>query len=421
MRVGVDFRAMQIGHQYRGIGKVFRSACLQLDQRLPLTDEIVAFFDPSGSSVAPLIASLLGPDRTTTLVAMAPAGVGLQRFQRLRDSLSPAQMQVLDGACDVLVQFDFLLGVPAHPSTVVVIHDQVPLLLGDRYPDIYWPHYAVARRSGQPRRVAAERALRRWLYEHSLTIALRRAAHVLVDSHHTGRTTLAFAKEHGVRGVEARLTVAQLGHGSSGGPETEPNVMERARFEALGLVDTPFVFYLGGVDDRRRIDLLVSAFNHLRASGVELKLVLAGDSFATVASVGVASARRALMSSSYAHDIHLLGFVSDAERDWLYRRAEAFTFPSEYEGFGLPVLESLAAGCAVVAFDVTSLQEVAGPNCELVATDWRSLADGVQRLLARTRDEKAADTAAGITWAAGFTWDTVGEALASALDRLRPN
>lgn len=419
MRIGIDFRAMQIGHQYRGIGKVLRSACLQLAERLPASDEVVAFFDTSGSPVAPLLASLFGPDRTTTLVAMAPAAVGLQRVQRLRDSLSPAQVEVLRGACDVLVQFDFLLGVPASPPTVVVVHDQVPILLGDRYPDIYWPHYGVARRSGLPRRAAAERALRRWLYEHSLANALKRAAHVLVDSHHTGQTTLTFAEERAVHRLQARLTVAQLGHGPTGGAETEPNVMERTRFEALGLVDTPFIFYLGGVDDRRRIDLLVSAFNQLRASGNDLKLVLAGDSFATVASVGVESARRALVSSSYTHDIHLLGFVSDAERDWLYHRAEAFAFPSEYEGFGLPVLESLAAGCAVVAFDVPSLQEVCGPNCELVAADWRALAGGVERLMARTIEQKADDAGAGIAWAAGFTWDTLGEALTSCIDRLR--
>lgn len=421
MRVGIDFRAMQVGHQHRGIGEVLRNACLQLDHRLPATDEVVALYDEPGPPIAPLLADLFGPDRTTTMVAMPPAAARLQRLQRLRDSLSPEQRQAMVGACDVLVQFDFLLGVPEDLPTVVVVHDQVPILLGDRYPQIYWPHYGVARRRGLPRRVAAERALRRWLYEHNLTNALRRAAHVVTNSHHTARTTLAFAREQGVGGLEPRLSVAPLGCDRPGRDETQPNVMERTRFEALGLVDTPFVFYLGGVDDRRRIDLLVSAFNNLRAGGIDLKLVLAGDSFATVASVGVETARRALVSSSYAHDIHLMGFVSPAERAWLHGRAGAFVFPSEHEGFGLPVLESLAAGCAVVAFDNTSLPEVCGPNCELVAADWRSLADGIERLLARTPDEKAAGAEAGRAWAAGFTWDTLGQVLAHQLDRLRPS
>lgn len=419
MRVGIDFRAMQVGHQFRGIGEVLRNACRQLDQRLPPDHEVVAFRDAPGPPVAPLLASLFGPDRTTTVVDMPPPPGGLCRFGRLRDSLSPDQAGVMAGSCDVLVQFDFLLGVPGGLPTVLVIHDQVPLLLGDRYPEIYWPHYGVARRRGLPRRMAAERALRRWLYEHNLANALRRAAHVVANSHHTGRTTVAFAQQQGIEGLDARLTVCQLGCDAAPGAETRPNAMERARFEALGLVDSPFVFYLGGVDDRRRIDLLVSAFNHLRAGGLDLKLVLAGDSFATLASVGVESARRALMSSSYAHDIHLLGFVSQAERDWLYRRAGAFVFPSEHEGFGLPVLESLAAGCAVVTFDNSSLPEVCGPNCELVTADWRSLAGGVEGLLARSTEEQARGAAAGKTWAAGFTWDTLGLELAHQLDRLR--
>ena len=140
MRVGIDFRAMQVGHQFRGIGEVLRSACRQLDQRLPPDHEVVAFHDAPGPPVAPLLASLFGPDRTTTVVDMPSPPGGLRRFGRLRNSLSPDQAGVMAGSCDVLVQFDFLLGVPGGLPTVVVIHDQVPLLLGDRYPEIGRAH-----------------------------------------------------------------------------------------------------------------------------------------------------------------------------------------------------------------------------------------------------------------------------------------
>ena len=101
MRVGIDFRAMQVGHQFRGIGEVLRNACLQLDQRLPAGDEIVAFHDAPGPPVAPVLAGLFGPDRTTSVVDMPPAAA---RRHRLRDSLSPDQAKVMAGACDVLVQ-----------------------------------------------------------------------------------------------------------------------------------------------------------------------------------------------------------------------------------------------------------------------------------------------------------------------------
>lgn len=416
MRVGIDLRAMQVGHQFRGIGEVLRQACRQLDGRLPPGDEVVGFHEPPGPSVGGLLPALFTSGRTTSLVDVPPAA---GRLGRLQDNLSPEQVACFASSCDVLLQVDFQLGVPLGVPTVLVVHDQIPYLLGDRYPDIYWPTYGAARRAGLGHRSALERSLRRRIYERNLTNALVRAAHVVANSAHTGRTTLAFARDHDVPGLEARLTVARLGLDAGPAPR-EPNVMERMRFEALGLETTPFLLYVGGVDDRRRIDLLVAAFNDLRARGIDLKLVLAGDSFATVAGIGVASARRAVATSSYAADIHLLGFVSEAERAWLYGRTEAFAFPSEHEGFGLPVLEALGAGAPVVAFDNTSLQEVCGPNCELVAPTWAALAAGVERLLARPADEKALDAAAGREWAAGFTWDTLGAELERHIQELRP-
>jgi glycosyltransferase involved in cell wall biosynthesis len=58
--------------------------------------------------------------------------------------------------------------------------------------------------------------------------------------------------------------------------------------------------------------------------------------------------------------IHVLGYVSDAALRWLYKHCWAFIYPSLYEGFGLPVLEAMAAGAATITSNVTSLPEVGG-------------------------------------------------------------
>lgn len=419
MRIGIDMRAMQIGHQFRGIGEVLRNACRQIDHRNSSTDEIVVFIDPTGSSVEPIVADVFGSDRPRELIGL-PHARRRSKWRRLFDSLSPQQSDLIRSSCDVFVQFDFLLGVPEGVPSVLVVHDQIPILLGDRYPHIYWPHYSVARRSGQPPRTAAARAARRWLYERNLARSLDRARWVLADSQHTAATTLDFARSRGPTALDERLSVALLGQGAARDAPLDLNAMEHARIVGLGLDRSPFVLYMGGVDDRRRIDLLVAAFNDLSARGVELELVLAGDSFASVAGIGVERTRVAIASSSYADHIHLLGFVSGAERAWLYGRAEAFAFPSEHEGFGLPVLEALAAGCPVVAFDNTSMPEVCGPNSELVAADWRSLGAGLERMLNRSAEHKEAAAAHGRAWASRFTWDTIGAALQERIDAVRP-
>lgn len=416
MRIGIDLRAMQLGHQFRGIGEVVRQSCRQLDARSPATDEVVAFVDEGGPSVAHELEAAFGPERTVGIVELPhPAH---PRLAKLQDSITPERAAAIARSCDVLVQFDFSLGIPPTVPTIVVVYDQVPVLLGDRYPHNYRPTYRGARIAGLPVHRAAEKALGRAVYERHLTHALERASRLVAISEHTAETTRAFAEQHGVRGVEAKLSVARLGHTPPTGEPPDLNAMERARFEALGLTTTPFVFFMGGSDERRRIDLLVAAFNDLRARGADLKLVLAGYDFVTMEMVLSEAARLALLASSYRHDIHLLGFASDAERHWLYDHAEAFAFPTEHEGFGLPVVESLAMGCTVVAFDNTSLREVAGPNCELVAGTWPALAAGIEHVLARADAEKAEAAAAGRAWAATFTWDTIGAELRARLDEL---
>lgn len=434
MRIGIDLRALQIGHQFRGIGEVVRQACRQLDARSPAVDEIVAFVDGDGDRVPEILPELFGSGRRVTIVSLPPATTPIDRVpgvplvgralvgkaMRTVEALHPAQAAAMAQGSDVLIQFDVGLGLPEGLPSVAVVYDQVPLLLADRHPHHYHPTYGAARRAGISRLRAANKAWNRELYRRHLIQALRRAGRLLAISEHTARTTAAFAADQGVAGVDAKLRVAHLGHTPPAGEPPALNRMEGHRIGALGLDATPFVFFLGGSDERRRIDLLVAAFNELRSRGVELKLVLAGYDFVTMDGVLAPAAREALLASSYGHDIHLLGFATDAERRWLYDHAEAFVFPTEHEGFGLPVVESLSLGCTVVCFDNTSLREVVGPNCELVDGTWEALADGIATILARTPEEKAEAAEEGRRWAERFTWDTIGAALRDALDALAP-
>jgi glycosyltransferase involved in cell wall biosynthesis len=62
----------------------------------------------------------------------------------------------------------------------------------------------------------------------------------------------------------------------------------------------------------------------------------------------------------------VLGYVNDDELAWLYANCFTIVYPSLYEGFGLPVLEAMSMGAAVVTSQVTSLPEVAGPAASYV-------------------------------------------------------
>jgi glycosyltransferase involved in cell wall biosynthesis len=112
----------------------------------------------------------------------------------------------------------------------------------------------------------------------------------------------------------------------------------------------------------------------------------------------------------------MLGYVSDAALAELYRRCAVFCYPSLGEGFGLPVLEAMAAGAAVLTSNVSSLPEVGG---EAVAyadpTEALAIGEQLQRLL---RDESLR---AELSMRAGaraqeFSWEAFAETVLAVLE-----
>jgi glycosyltransferase involved in cell wall biosynthesis len=112
-----------------------------------------------------------------------------------------------------------------------------------------------------------------------------------------------------------------------------------------------------------------------------------------------------------------LGYVPDEELARLYAGCAVFCFPSLGEGFGLPVLEAMHAGAAVLTSDRSSLPEVGGDAVEYVDPfDERSIAAGLERLL---RDPGRREQLAGraVARAAGFTWERTAELTLEAVER----
>ena len=119
-------------------------------------------------------------------------------------------------------------------------------------------------------------------------------------------------------------------------------------------INKRFFLYTGGADTRKNLPRLVDAFVALKANELaQLQLVFAGrmtDEFLSyVRSLGAKS-----------RHIIFTDYVTDAELICLYTQAECFVFPSWHEGFGLPALEAMSCGTAVIGADAASLPEVIG-------------------------------------------------------------
>ena len=132
-------------------------------------------------------------------------------------------------------------------------------------------------------------------------------------------------------------------------PDRDVNVVE-----GLGITK-PYVLYLGALDPRKGIWDAVDAFEMIRKS-YDVQLVIAGN-METQHKGKLADVMDRINENE---NIIATGYVSDDQKRILMSCAEAFLFPSEYEGFGFPVIESMACGTPVITTDVSSLPEAGG-------------------------------------------------------------
>ncbi|HEX6488841.1 MAG TPA: glycosyltransferase family 1 protein [Candidatus Dormibacteraeota bacterium] len=159
-----------------------------------------------------------------------------------------------------------------------------------------------------------------------------------------------------------------------------------------------YFLYVGALDRRKDPVGLVRAWRTALRAGAEAELVIAGEP-GPQAPGRMGGAR-------------LLGRVTDEELADLYRAAACLLYPSRAEGFGLTVLEAMACGCPVVAYDTPAVAELAAGAAALVPVDSSPLLGRQAAALASDPERRSAAVAAGRKRAALFSWE--GAAAATA-------
>ena len=176
----------------------------------------------------------------------------------------------------------------------------------------------------------------------------------------------------------------------------------RKRFSLRG----PYLLSVGDLQPRKNQIGLIGAFASLVRAYPQFphSLVLAGKETWFAPRV-----REAALASGVADRIHFLGFVSDPELLHLYNACDLFVFPSFYEGFGIPALEAMAFGRAVVCSDTSALPEVvdgAALLCDPYSEDEmvRAMADLLLDPELRARMGRL-----GLQRAAHFSWKNAAQ------------
>jgi glycosyltransferase involved in cell wall biosynthesis len=178
--------------------------------------------------------------------------------------------------------------------------------------------------------------------------------------------------------------------------------------QALGLREG-YVLHVGTFSYRKNIPTLLRAISHLRSKGKwgTRQLVLAGSQ--SEGMKGVQEVYDTIQELELGSNVVLTGYVPDEHVPGLYAHASALVMPSLYEGFGFPVLESMAVGTAVIASNVSSLPEVAGDAAILVPPqDVETWAKAIEEVI-ESRTVSSELRRKGLARASQFSWERTAE------------
>jgi glycosyltransferase involved in cell wall biosynthesis len=331
VRISIDLRKL---HDY-GIGTYIRNLVIHLARTDKDTDYVLLCRPQDKGFVESLGENFRALSQTDPLYSMR---------EQLR---IPAQLR--RAKVDVFHAPHYTLPFTTPCNSVVTIHDCIHLL---------FPQYL-------PSRVA-------YIYARTaLWIAANRSSRVLTVSEASKKDILSFFNID-----PEKITV--IPNGIDGQFMIEPSTEAIARVQERYQLKSPFLLYVGNVKPHKNLERLIDAFFKLRKDGLtNLTLLIIGDEITKYTTI-----RRTVHRYQLHKYVRFLGFVPSDTLSILYRLADAFVFPSLYEGFGLPPLEAMASGTPVVTSNVSSLPEVVGNAAVLVDPyDVNSIANGIQTIL----------------------------------------
>jgi glycosyltransferase involved in cell wall biosynthesis len=242
--------------------------------------------------------------------------------------------------------------------------------------------------------------------------AVRRANHIFAVSHASKRDV---ARTFGVS--ESKISVVY--NAVEERFLNEPLPADADRILERHAVTGPYVLYAGAIKPQKNLPKLIEAFAVAKGElaghpeFAQLKLLVIGEAPARHAEL-----RSAVVRARVREDVRFLGFVPQPVLRVFYARAQAFLFPSLYEGFGLPPLEAMAHGTPVLTSNVSSLPEVFRDAALLVNPDnVFDIARGIRQILTeKTLRETLIRN--GYARARSLSWRQAAEQVREAYDKV---
>lgn len=397
MIIGIDIRALQTGHKFRGIGEVAKQVTNRI---LPLAqndDHKIIFYEYSdGDDPKKLLNIPKGLDYEVIKLGKQPENdneaTTKQKLKRSFDNLYGHPIKDSKKS-DIFLQFDYAFGVPKNTKTILIKHDLIPYIFWDRFFESAWIPF-----KNKAARTTIRTLFANYRYKKILRRSLANAGLIIAVSDSTKNDVKRFFNVS-----DKKLKVAHLG------VDVKPSMTNDTN-KSVSMPTKPYLLFVGAGDERRRVDDLVAAYNNLKADGHDIQLVLVGENFKKPEHIPNKLTRDSILQSSYSKDILTLGYVDDETKQKLFRGAIAFVYPTQYEGFGIPVLEAFLLETSVITYKNSSIPEVGGDHA-IYAKDWSDIVQKTIMLLDESDKTRQHRIQAAKKYAEQFTWDRTAEAI----------
>lgn len=224
-------------------------------------------------------------------------------------------------------------------------------------------------------------------------------------------------KHYGVPHGRTRVVYHGIDETFRGASEDAVEV-QRVRTK-FGLTERPYFLFVGSVEPKKNLPMLLRAFGEALERGLDADLAVAGRAGWQAQEVQEVAASLPGLKER----LHFLGFIQQEDLPFLLGGAKAMVTPSRYEGFGMPLIEAMAAGTVVLSSDRGALPEVGGDAARFFDPD--DISGLAELLQVIDGDESICENLRrlGRERAAGFSWKACAEQTldsyrtAAALDR----
>jgi glycosyltransferase involved in cell wall biosynthesis len=379
LKIGIPINTFVLGDGLPGIDKYTYNLIHALQRQEGV--EVIVFqekyrengpFDQFEISYFPILKELLGIKRPEGTRQTSPAGKEEMSVKKEMSDFSLFRREILKSICYLSRKVD-VVHYPTHMEsplslkffqTVLTFHDLVPLV----HPETSTED--IVRKFN--------RCVERLRYVDELITDSEFSKREMVDKMgiEPGRVTVCYP------GVDQAFFIS----------EAKEDVVQKYS------EGSPYILFVGTLEPRKNVEAIVEALAGIERP--ELKLLLVGKE-----GWGIERIRTKVRDMGLNQRVVFLGYVPEEDLPFLYQGADVFVYPSFYEGFGIPILEAMAAGTPVVTSNVSSLPEVAGDAALYISPDnVREILEAIKGVLGNRQVRKELRVK-GIKKAREFTWD----------------